>query len=95
MSPSSSSGADSSRDYYRLTYADPTGETAVRNLTGRTVQLSWENGATIHLDIDTIRPFLAHLEYQMSRKGHLWAKKNPRRQPGIRTSTPTAEKENQ
>lgn len=69
------SGADKSRDYYPLTYRDPTGETAVRNLTGRSVQITWENGATIHLDVDTIRPLLAKLTFRMSRKGHIWGSK--------------------
>lgn len=69
------SGAESSRDYYPLTYRDPTGETAVRNLMGRSVQITWENGATVHLDIDTIRPFLKALDYRMSRKGHIWGHK--------------------
>lgn len=68
-------GADPSRDNYSLTYADPTGETAVRNLTGRTVQVSWENGATIYLNIEDLKPYLARLEFRMSRKGHLWGKK--------------------
>lgn len=68
-------GADSSRDNYSLTYADPTGETAVRNLTGRTVQVSWENGATIYLNIEDLKPYLARLDFRMSRKGHLWGSK--------------------
>jgi hypothetical protein len=74
MNPASS-GADSSRDYYPLTYRDPTGETAVRNLMGRSVQITWENGATIHLELNTIRPLLAGLEFRMSRKGHIWGTK--------------------
>lgn len=74
MTPASS-GADSSRDYYPLTYRDPTGETAVRNLMGRSVQITWENGATIHLELNTIRPLLAGLEFRMSRKGHIWGTK--------------------
>ncbi|WP_454114249.1 hypothetical protein [Microbacterium maritypicum] len=92
------SGADSSRDYYPLTYRDPTGETAVRNLMGRSVQLTWENGATIHLDVDTIRPLLANLTFRMSRKGHIWgAKRNapdmPFQRPGA-NQHPTITKEN-
>lgn len=75
MSLQHTGGADSSRDYYSLTYRDPTGETAVRNLQGRTVQVTWENGATIYLDIEQIRPYLAQLDYRMSRKGHLWGHK--------------------
>lgn len=69
------SGAESSRDYYPLTYRDPTGETAVRNLMGRSVQITWENGATIHLELNAIRPLLASLEFRMSRKGHIWGTK--------------------
>ncbi len=69
-------GADISRDnFYPLTYRDPTGETAVRNLSGRTVQMSWENGATIFLDVDDVRPFLARLHFRMSRKGLIWGKR--------------------
>jgi len=68
-------GAESSRDYYPLTYRDPTGETAVRNLSGRSVQINWENGATVHLDIATILPLLSGLEFRMSRKGHIWGTK--------------------
>lgn len=71
----SNGGADPSRDNYSLTYADPTGETAVRNLTGRTVQVSWENGATIYLNIEDLKPYLARLDFRMSRKGHLWGSK--------------------
>lgn len=71
------SGADIPRDdnTYRLTYRDPTGETAVRNLTGRTVQVRWENGVTLFLDIEDMRPYLAQLDYHVSRKGWLWGRK--------------------
>lgn len=75
MTSNAPSGADTSRDYYSLTYWDPTGETAVRNLMGRSVQVTWENGATVHLDVDTIRPLLAKLSFRMSRKGHIWGTK--------------------
>lgn len=70
-------GDESSRadNYYRLTYADPTGERAVRNLTGRTVQISWENGTMLSVDIDDIRPFLKALEFRQSRKGRIWGKR--------------------
>lgn len=69
------SGADQSRDYYSLTYQDPTGETAIRNLMGRSVQVQWENGVTLHVEADTIRPLLAQLNFRMSRKGHIWGYK--------------------
>lgn len=62
-------------NYYRLTYSDPTGESAVRNITGRTVQISWENGAMVSVDIDDIRPFLKSLEFRESRKGRIWGKR--------------------
>lgn len=75
MTPGDRSGADASRDYYSLTYRDPTGETAIRNLMGRSVQVTWENGATVHLDVDIIRPLLAKLNFRMSRKGHIWGTK--------------------
>ena len=92
---SGTGGADSSRDYYPLTYRDPTGETAVRNLMGRSVQITWENGATIHLDIDTISPLLAKLDFRMSRKGHIWGtKKKAPVAPGAQDQHPTFTKEN-
>ena len=70
-----SGGADRSRDYYSLTYRDPTGETAVRNLMGRSVQISWENGATIHLSVEDLRPLLAQFDFRVSRKGRIWGEK--------------------
>lgn len=77
MTVAASRGADHSRDdnTYRLTYRDPTGETAARNLTGRTVQVRWENGVTLFLDIEDMRPYLAQLDYHVSRKGWLWGRK--------------------
>ncbi|WP_091226788.1 hypothetical protein [Microbacterium sp. 3J1] len=75
MSSPTPSGADQSRDYYSLTYQDPTGEAAIRNLMGRSVQVTWENGASVHLDVDTIRPLLAKLNFRMSRRGHIWGTK--------------------
>ncbi|MDQ1130678.1 hypothetical protein [Microbacterium sp. SORGH_AS_0888] len=69
-------GAEASRDeYYRLTYRDPTGETAVRNLMGRTVQITWENGFTLYVSTDDIQPYLDQLEFRMSRKAHVWGHK--------------------
>lgn len=68
-------GADKSRDFYSLTYRDPTGETAVRNLLGRSVQITWESGAVIHLHVDDLRPLLALFDFQVSRKGHIWGTK--------------------
>ncbi|OZB78171.1 MAG: hypothetical protein B7X41_20265 [Microbacterium sp. 14-71-5] len=92
---SANGGAEASRDYYPLTYWDPTGETAVRNLMGRSVQVTWENGATIHLDIETIRPLLRVLDYQMSRKGHIWGhKKKSPAATGDQNQNPTITKEN-
>lgn len=70
-------GADHSRDdyTYRLTYRDPVGEAVVRNLMGRTVQIRWENGVTLFLDIEELRPYLAQLDFHISRKGWLWGRK--------------------
>lgn len=67
-----SSGADDTRNYYRLTYRDDTGEQAVHNIAGRTVTLTWENGLRIHVNVNDLRPFLDRLDYRLSRKGLLW-----------------------
>lgn len=69
------SGADDSRDSYPLTYRDPTGEAAVRNIMGRSAQVTWEDGFIIHLTADDLRPFLAQFDFRMSRKGHIWGNK--------------------
>lgn len=75
-----SSGADKSRDYYSLNYRDPTGEAAVRNLMGRTVTLTSEDGFLLFLNIEDLRPYLQTLDFRQSRKGHVWGsrkKKTP------------------
>lgn len=91
-----SGGADKSRDYYSLTYRDPTGETAVRNLSGRTVQVTWENGAALHLDIEDLRPYLQTLEFRQSRKGLLWGsrKKKTPAATGVQDQNTNTQKEN-
>lgn len=42
---------------------------------GRSVQINWENGATIHLNVDDLRPLLALFDFRVSRKGHIWGRK--------------------
>lgn len=69
------SGADNSRDSYPLTYRDPTGEAAVRNIMGRSAQVTWEDGFILHLTADDLKPLLAQLDFRMSRKGHIWGHK--------------------
>lgn len=80
MRSQNAGGAEEAPDLsYRLTYADPVGETVVRRLTGATVQVSWENGAHIHFQIDDLKPLLDLFDYRVSRKGRMWAakKKSP------------------
>lgn len=78
------SGGEDSRDFYSLTYRDPTGETAVRNLMGRSAVLTWENGFVLHLTAEDLKPFLANLDFQMSRKGHVWGQKKKGQSGGNR-----------
>jgi hypothetical protein len=75
--------ADHSLDYNSLTYRDPTGETAVRHLTGD-VQICWEeSGFTLNIPADQARKLQRFLgwaySFRMSRKAHVWAtaKKEP------------------
>lgn len=75
MIPDSPSAADHSRHFSPLTYRDPTGETAVRNLMGRSAQLTWDNGFILHIRAEDLNPLLAQLDFQMSRKGHIWGHK--------------------
>lgn len=74
MTSHAPSGADHSL-CYTLTYRDPTGETAVRNLMGQSVQITWESGVTIHLSVGDLKPLLSQFDFRVSRKGHIWGKK--------------------
>lgn len=82
MNDSALSRADHSLDYYRLTYADPTGETAVRDLTPGNVSVTWPDGFTIWIPEQQAKHLLKFLlwayRFHTSRKGHTWAhpKKN-------------------
>ncbi|UTT52313.1 hypothetical protein [Microbacterium maritypicum] len=69
--------ADVTRDSerYSLTYRDPTGEAAVRNLMGKSAQVTWDDGFIIHLTAEDLKPLLAQLNFRMSRKGHIWGHK--------------------
>lgn len=75
--------ADHSLDYSPLTYADPTGNTAVRNLTGD-VSITWPDGFTLRIPASagtTLVALLAHaFTFQQSRKSHVWAKEKAPRQ---------------
>lgn len=78
-------GADDSRgsERYSLTYRDPTGETAVRNVMGRSVQVTWEDGFIISLNSEDLKPLLAQLTFRMSRKGHIWGQKKTPAPTGV------------
>jgi hypothetical protein len=70
---SASSGAELSPDYYPLTYSDPTGERAVRNLAGRVFTLTAENGDRVLIRLEDLAPILDQWQYRVSRKGLIWA----------------------
>ena len=71
------SGADYSLDYNSLTYRDPTGDEAVRNLTPGDVSITWPDGFTIWIpaaQAKLLGRFLtAAYAFRMSRKARLWA----------------------
>lgn len=60
-----------------LTYRDPTGETAVRNLTPGNVSITWPDGFTVWVPEGDVAPLLAAIQanYNLrpTRRGHLWA----------------------
>jgi hypothetical protein len=76
------SGADHSLDYNSLTYRDPTGDEAVRNLSPGDVSITWPDGFTIWVPASQARLLSRFLSvaysFRMSRKAHIWAtpKKN-------------------
>jgi HPt (histidine-containing phosphotransfer) domain-containing protein len=60
-----------------LTYRDPTGETAVRNLTPGNVSITWPNGFTVWVSEEDLAPLLAAIQANYSlrqtRRGHFRA----------------------
>lgn len=84
MTLAPNSRAGTSLDYYSLTYRDPTGEAAVRNLTPGDVTITWPDGFTVRIPEDQARGlshFLAWAyTFRMSRKAHIWAA--PKKEPG-------------
>lgn len=91
MTDSAPSRADFSLDYYSLTYRDPTGEDAVRNLVPGNVSITWPDGYTIWIPEHQAKGLLKFLlwaySFRRSRKGHTWAqpKKNDAGPPGRET----------
>lgn len=92
---------DHSLDYNSLTYRDPTGNQAVRNLMSGDVSVTWPDGFTIWLSEADARP-LVHLirtyfAFRKSRKGLLWGtakNKNPgscSSSTGAKTGSPEGE----
>lgn len=77
MTLKSPDGLDYSLDYNSLTYRDPTGDQAVRNLTPGDVTVTWPDGFTIWIPEAHARllgRFLsAAYSFRMSRKAHVWA----------------------
>lgn len=103
MTVPATSRADFSLDYYALTYRDPTGEEAVRNLTPGNVLITWPDGYTIWIPEQQAKGLLKFLlwayNFRASRKGHTWAspkKKNagsPGRETGVTPQTATITKQ--
>lgn len=60
-----------------LTYRDPTGETAVRNLTPGNVSITWPDGSTVWIPEGDVGPLVAAVQanynLRQTRRGHLWA----------------------
>jgi hypothetical protein len=74
-----------------LTYRDPTGETAVRNLTPGNVSITWPDGFTVWVPEEDITPLLAAIQanYNLrpTRRGHLWASRPLRSAPDAVTAS--------
>lgn len=91
MTGSAPGRADHSLNYYSLTYRDPTGEQAVRDLTPGNVSITWPDGYTIWIPEQQTKGLLKFLlwayNFRRSRKGHTWAqpKKNDAGSPGRET----------
>lgn len=79
--------ADHSLEYNSLTYADPTGNQAVRNLAPGHVSITWPDGSTVWIDErDTgiLAGFLRRFyTLRMSRKARLWATRKQEKTPGL------------
>jgi hypothetical protein len=61
--------ADDPLDYSKLWYSDPTGNQAVDNLMEGDYTITFPSGATIVIDVASIRPALALYSYTPTRTG--------------------------
>lgn len=73
------SQADHSPDYSTLSYRDPTGDAAVRNLTPGNISVTWPDGFTVWFTPAESQLLLRFIKwsfsFRMSRKAHVWATK--------------------
>ncbi|MET3510824.1 hypothetical protein ABIC64_002253 [Plantibacter flavus] len=86
--------------YSPLTYADTTGDTAVRNLQAGMITITWADGSKIYFAQPEARPLVRFIRtfytYRLSGRHRLWgtwSKKNPGAVPpatGARSESPTA-----